>query len=154
MRDVNEPFAYLLPQVPLFFCLASASWGLFTVSYFTTFMLLEDKGHKKVVDICNLVSKGVAVYLERTIPVVCVFLFFAGWYVFVTAGWGTLSCFICGASLNLISARVGVSMTVHGTGRLAHSMGGHLPEALQIGVRTGSIGGLLATSLALGGMSI
>lgn len=154
MRDVNQPFRYLLPQVPLYFCLASASCGLFTVSYFTTFMLLEDQGHKKVVDISHLVSRGVAVYLERTFPVIGMFLFFAGWYVFVTAGWGTLSCFVCGAALNLISARIGVSMTVHGTGRLAHSMGGKLPEALQIGVRTGSIGGLLATSLALGGMSI
>lgn len=154
MRDVNMPFRYLLPQVPLFFCLASASVGLFTVSYFINFMLLEDQGHKKVVDICKLISKGVVVYLERTIPVICIFLFLAGWYVFVTAGWGTLSCFIAGAALNLISARIGVGMTVQGTGRLAHAMGGVLPHAVQIGIRTGSIGGLLATSLAIGGMAI
>jgi len=154
MRDVNQPFRYLLPQVPLYFSLASASWGLFTVSYFTTFMLLEDQGYKRNMDICSLVSRGVAVYMERTIPVIIIFLFFGGWYVFITAGWGTLACFACGASLNLISARVGVAMTVQGTGRLAHAMSGWLPEALQIGVRTGSIGGLLATSLALGGMAL
>lgn len=154
MRDVNMPFRYMLPQVPLFFSLASASVGLFTVSYFANFTLMEDKGHKKVVDICRLLSKGVVIYLERTIPVICLFSFFAGWYVFVTAGWGTLACFIAGAALNLLSCRVGVSMTVHGTGRLAHSMGGPLPHALAIGIRTGSICGLLATSLGLGGMAV
>lgn len=153
MRNVNQPFRYELPQVPLFFSLASASWGLFTVSYFASFMLLEDQGVKKVVDISSLISKGVVAYLKRTMAVICIFLFFVGWYVFATAGWQTLVCFIAGASLNLLSARLNVSMTVQGTGRLAHAMGGRLPEALQIGVRTGSIGGLLATSLALGGMS-
>ena len=153
LRDVNQPFRYMLPQVPLYYSLASASFGLFTVSYFVNFMLLEDQGHKKIVDICMLISASVKVYLERTIPVICIFLFFGGWYVFVTAGWGTLTCFLMGAFLNLVSARVGVSMTVQGTGRLTHSMSTLLYESLQIGVRTGSIGGLLATSLALAGQS-
>merc|ERR1719223_118121 len=153
MREINALFRYNLPQDALFYSLASASLGLLTVSYFINFMLLEDQGSKRIVDIGILISKGVTVYLERTIPVVSIFLFFCGWYVVVTAGWRTLSCFIMGSFLNLISARIGVSMTVAGTGRLSHSMGSQLFESLQIGIRTGSIGGLLATSLALGGMS-
>jgi len=153
MRDVNQYFFYRLPQVALFFSMASSAFGLFTVSYFTNFMLLEDQGQKRIVDLCTLISKGVIVYLERTMPVIFIFLFFGGWYIYITVGGGTLACFMAGSLLNIISARVGVSMTVQGTGRLSHSMGSRLAESLQIGIRTGSIGGLLATSLALGGMS-
>ncbi|OLP75155.1 hypothetical protein AK812_SmicGene45095 [Symbiodinium microadriaticum] len=32
MRDINQPFRYHLPQMPLFFSLASASLGLFMVA--------------------------------------------------------------------------------------------------------------------------
>jgi len=154
MRDINEPFKYHLPQVALFYSMATSCIGLFTVSYFTNSVLLEDQGHKKIVDICFLVSKGVVVYLERTIPVILIFLFLCGWYVYVTAGWGTLSCFAAGSVLNLLSTRLGVSMTVQGTGRLTHTMGSRLSESLQVGIRTGAMGGILATSLALGGMSL
>eukprot|EP00928_Gymnodinium_smaydae_P042173 TRINITY_DN2843_c0_g1_i1.p1 TRINITY_DN2843_c0_g1~~TRINITY_DN2843_c0_g1_i1.p1 ORF type:complete len:902 (-),score=213.89 TRINITY_DN2843_c0_g1_i1:89-2794(-) len=153
MRGINEDFSYHLPQVALFYSLASASLGLFTVSYFTNFMLLEDQGQKKIVDLCTLVSSGVNVYIERTIPVILSFLLAGACYVYVTAGIGTLACFVVGSFSNLISARIGVSMTVQGTGRLAHAMGSTLTESLTIGIRTGSIGGLLATSLALGGMA-
>lgn len=153
MRDVNQPFRHHLPQVALFYSLSASSAGLFTVCYFTNFMLLEDQGTRKTVDVCRLVAVGVQVYMERTIPVILVFLFFGGWYVYVTAGWATLLCFAMGSVLNIMSARLGVRMTVQGASRLCHAMSGALPEALKLGIRTGSIGGLLATSLALGGMS-
>lgn len=153
MREIDAPFRYHLPQLALFYSLAASALGLFTVSYFANFMLLEDQGSKRIVDICLLIARGVKVYMERTIPVIGIFLFFGGWYVYVTAGWSTLACFVAGSVLNIVSARVGVGMAVAGTGRITHMMGNELFESLRIGVRTGSIGGLLATSMALGGMA-
>lgn len=153
MREINQVFAYRLPQTALFYSLAGASLGLFTVSYFTSFMLLEDQGPKRVVDIGFLISKGVNVYMGRTIPIILALLFLGGWYVMGTAGPRAVACFAVGAALNLLSAQVGVSVTVQGQTRLAHALGLELFDALQIGIRTGSIGGLLATSLALGGMA-
>jgi len=153
MREINQAFRYRLPQTALFYSLAASSLGLFSVSYFTSYMLIEDQGSKRVMDIGIVVAKGVKVYLGRTIPVVLIFLFLGAWYVGVTAGWQALLCFIMGGILNLISARTGVSVTVQGQTRLAHAMGHELFDALQIGIRTGSIGGLLATSLGLGGMA-
>jgi len=153
MRQIHLTFKYYLPQVALFYSQAAGSLGMFTVSYFTSFMLLEDQGTKKIVDIGGLISKGVIVYLERTIPVLLLFLFFGGWYVFANSGYKTLLCFSMGSVLNIISARVGVSMTVQGTTRLTHSMSAELFDSLAIGIRTGAVGGLLATSLALLGMS-
>ncbi|CAE8677992.1 unnamed protein product [Polarella glacialis] len=153
MREINQLFAYRLPQTALYYSIAASCLGLFTVSYFTSFMLLEDQGPKRMVDIGLLVSKAVQVYMERTIPVVLVFVFFGGWYVSVTAGSKALACFCVGASLNLISARTGVSVAVQGQTRLAHALSHELFDAVQIGVRTGAIGGLLATSLGLGGMA-
>eukprot|EP00913_Durusdinium_trenchii_P020886 g19624.t1 len=155
MREINQMFAYRLPQTALFYSLAGSSLGLFTVSYFSSFVLLEDtdQGPKRVVDIGFLISKGVNVYMGRTIPVILALLFLGGWYVMGTAGPRAVACFAVGAALNLLSAQVGVSVTVQGQTRLAHALGLELFDALQIGVRTGSIGGLLATSLALGGMA-
>eukprot|EP00930_Biecheleria_cincta_P005412 TRINITY_DN106340_c0_g1_i1.p1 TRINITY_DN106340_c0_g1~~TRINITY_DN106340_c0_g1_i1.p1 ORF type:complete len:910 (+),score=126.35 TRINITY_DN106340_c0_g1_i1:192-2921(+) len=153
MRDINKPYNYHLPQEALFYSLCSSALGLFTVSFFTNTMLLEGQGMRRSVDISWLISRGVAVYLTRTIPVIGMFLLVAGFYVYVTSGWGTVVCFMAGSTLNLISARVGVSMTVAGTGRLAASMSEQLAVSVQLGMRTGNIGGLLATSLALGGMA-
>ena len=98
-----------------------------------------------------LINEGVQIYMSRTIPVIMLFLVSAGGYVFVTAGWGTLTCFGAGALLNLLSAWVGVRTTVQGTCRLATLLGENLSRSVQLGMWTGSIGGLLSTSLALGG---
>ncbi|CAE7216234.1 Cyb5d2 [Symbiodinium sp. KB8] len=104
MREINQVFAYRLPQTALFYSLAGASLGLFTVSYFTSFMLLEDQGPKRVVDIGFLISKGVNVYMGRTIPIILALLFLGGWYVMGTAGPRAVACFAVGAALNLLSA--------------------------------------------------
>lgn len=153
MREINQPFRYFLPETALFYSLAASSLGLFTVSYFSSFMLLEDQGSKRIVDIGVLIARGVHVYLSRSMPVVCVFLFAGGWYIYVVATPQAALCFCVGAGLNMISARLGVSMTVQGQTRLAHALSHELFDSVQIGIRTGSIGGLLATSLGLGGMA-
>lgn len=153
MREINQPFRYRLPETALFYSLAASSLGLFTVSYFTSYMLLEDQGSKRVVDIGVVINKGVRAYLSRVTPCVYIFIFLGGWYVFATADEKALVCFVVGATLNVLSARVGVSMTAQGQTRLAHALGHELFDSIQIGIRTGSIGGLLATSLGLGGMA-
>ncbi|CAJ1432295.1 unnamed protein product, partial [Effrenium voratum] len=152
-REINEPFRYHLPQVALFYSMASAALGLFTVSFFANSMLLETQGTPRAVDINMLIAEGVQIYMSRTFPVIVLILVSAGGYVYVTAGWGTLTCFCAGALLNLVSAYVGVRTAVQGTCRLATVMGENLSRSVQMGMYTGSIGGLLSTSLALGGMA-
>ena len=51
------------------------------VRYFASFMLLEDQGAKRVVDIGLLVSRGVDAYLTRTLPILWVLLGTCGVYV-------------------------------------------------------------------------
>ena len=152
-REINEPFRYHLPQVALFYSAAAAALGLFTVSFFANSMLLETQGTSRAVDINMLIAEGVQTYMSRTFPVIILFLVSAGGYVYVTSGWGTLTCFGAGAFLNLISAWLGVRAGVQGTCRLATVMGENLKRAVQLGMYTGAIGGLLSTSLALGGMA-
>jgi len=153
LREINEPFRYHLPQLPLYFSLASASFGLFMVCLFTTLMLLELQGSRRAVDISWLISKGVSVYMSRTLPCIMVFLFGTGWYVYVASGFGTLICFAAGATLNMVSAKVGVNTCMASTSRLAYAMGEQLETSVTLGMRSGAIGGLLSTSLGLGGMA-
>ncbi|CAK9021231.1 unnamed protein product [Durusdinium trenchii] len=154
LREINEPFRYHLPQLPLYFALSSASLGLFMVCLFTTLMLLELQGHRRSVDISWLISKGVSVYMSRTLPCITVFLFGGGWYVYVASGFGTLICFIAGATLNMVSAKVGVNTCMASTARMAYAMGEGLEVSVTLGMRSGAIGGLLSTSLGLGGMAL
>jgi len=154
MREINQYFRYRLPQTALYYSLAASSLGLFSLSYFTSFMLLEDQGTKRVVDIGTVIQKGVKVYMERTNIIIWFFQACGALYVLNTAGGGALICFAAGGILNMVSARVGVTVTVQGQTRLAHALSHELFDALQIGIRTGAIGGLLATSLGLGGMSL
>lgn len=153
VREINEPFRYHLPQVALFYSMASSALGLFTVSFFANSMLLETQGTSRAVNINMLIAEGVHIYMSRTFPVILLFLLSAGGYVYVSSGWGTLACFCAGAFLNLLSAWIGVRTAVQGTCRLATVMGENLSRSVQIGMYTGSIGGLLSTSLALGGMA-
>jgi len=152
-REINEAFRYHLPQVALFYSMAAAALGLFTVSFFANSMLLETQGTTRAVDINMLIAEGVQTYMSRTFPVILLFLVSAGGYVYVTSGWGTLTCFGAGASLNLASAWLGIRAGVQGTSRLATVMGENLRRSVQLGMYTGAIGGLLSTSLALGGMA-
>lgn len=154
MREINQLFRYRLPQTALYYSLAASSLGLFTVSYFTSYMLLEDQGTKRVVDIGTVIQKGVKVYMERTNIIIWFFQATGALYVLNTAGVGALTCFFVGGTLNIMSARIGVTTTVQGQTRLAHAMSHELFDALQLGIRTGAIGGLLATSLGLGGMAL
>eukprot|EP00913_Durusdinium_trenchii_P004682 g4347.t1 len=110
-------------------------------------------GTSRAVNINMLIAEGVHIYMSRTFPVILLFLLSAGGYVYVSSGWGTLACFCAGAFLNLLSAWIGVRTAVQGTCRLATVMGENLSRSVQIGMYTGSIGGLLSTSLALGGMA-
>merc|ERR1719399_609663 len=81
MREINKLFRWFLPQTALFYALAATSIGLFTASYFASFMLLEDQGAKRVVDIGLLVTKGVNTYLERSLPLIWVLVGCVGIYV-------------------------------------------------------------------------
>lgn len=153
-RDINEPFLYHLPQVALFYSLAASSFGLFTVCYFTNFVFMEDQGNQQVVDLCSLITKGVMVYLQRAYPIVIIFLSVTGCYVLATAGMGTLVCFVSGSLLNLASCRIGLGIMLQGQSRLANLMGHTMSESLKMGIRSGACGGILAASLALGGMSL
>merc|ERR1719235_3080697 len=96
MREINQYFRYRLPQTALYYSLAASSLGLFTISYFTSFMLLEDQGTKRVVDIGTVIQKGVKVYMERTNIIVWFFQFCGAFYVLNTAGTGAVLCFAAG----------------------------------------------------------
>ena len=48
----------------LFYAIASASFGLFTVSFFCNFLLLQDVGIKRVREMGIVINKGVDVCLD------------------------------------------------------------------------------------------
>eukprot|EP00913_Durusdinium_trenchii_P009882 g9275.t1 len=54
----------------------------------------------------------------------------------------------------MVSAKVGVNTCMASTARMAYAMGEGLEVSVTLGMRSGAIGGLLSTSLGLGGMAL
>lgn len=147
-RKIGQRFRYAMPQVMLFYSLLCGSFGLFTVAYFCCELLVQDIGAETVMQMGELVKKGVDVYLLRSMPVIFVVVVVVASVVWVTAGGPFVISMLVGASTCMFCANLGTNMNFEGGPRLTHAMNYDLPGSLQSGVRTGAIGGLTAHSLA------
>jgi len=147
-RKIGQKFRYAMPQVMLFYSLLCGCFGLFTVAYFCSELLVQDIGAETVMQMGELVKKGVDVYLLRSMPVIFVVVVVVASVVWVTAGGPFVISMLVGASTCMFCANLGTNMNFEGGPRLTHAMNYDLPGSLQSGVRTGAIGGLTAHSLA------
>lgn len=147
-RKIGERFRYAMPQLMLFYSLLCGCFGLFTVAYFCSELLVQDVGSETVMQMGELVKKGVDVYLLRSMPVIFIVVVVVASVVWLTAGGPFVISMLVGASSCMFCANLGTNMNFEGGPRLTHAMNYDLPGSLQFGVRTGAIGGLGAHSTA------
>eukprot|EP00913_Durusdinium_trenchii_P001169 g1075.t1 len=110
--------------------------------------ILVDLCAETVMQMGELVKKGVDVYLLRSMPVIFTVVMVVAAVVWLTAGGPFVISMLIGASTCMFCANLGTNMNFEGGPRLTHAMNYDLPGSLQSGVRTGAIGGLSAHSLA------
>lgn len=147
-RKVGQKFRYAMPQFMMSYSNFSACFGLFTVAYFCSELLVQDIGVQTVKQMGDLINTGVDVYLLRIVPVmIIVVLVMSGIIYFISGGTFVISMLV-GASTCMACAQLGTNMNFEGGPRLCHAMNYDLSTALQLGIRTGAIGGLSAHSMA------
>lgn len=147
-RTIGKPFRYAMPQTVLYYSLACASFGLFTVAYFCSELLIQDLGVQRVMQMGHVIQKGVDVYLYRTMPVIFIVICFVATGVVFLAGVNFVVSMLIGAVTCLMCAVLGINMNFEGGPRLTHAMNYDLPGAVCLGIRAGAIGGLGAHSMA------
>jgi len=133
-RKIGQPFRYAMPQTILFYSLACASFGLFTVSYFCSELLIQDLGVQRVTEMGDIINKGVEVYLARTMPVIFIMICIVAIGVVFIAGSNFVYSMLVGATTCLACAILGISMNFEGGPRLTHAMNYDLPGAVSLGI--------------------
>jgi len=147
-RKIGEKFRYAMPQTILYYSIACASFGCFTVAFFVSELLIQDIGVQRVMQMGDIINKGVTVYLYRTMPVIFMVIAVLATGVIFIAGLNFVISMLVGAITCLMCAVLSISMNFEGAPRLTHAMNYDLPGAVQIGIRAGAIGGLSAHSMA------
>merc|ERR1719424_2507548 len=117
-RTIGKRFRYAMPQTILYYSLACASFGLFTVAYFCSELLVQDLGVQRVMQMGHVINKGVDVYLVRTMPVVLIVICVMATGVIFIAGSNFVISMLVGASNCLMCAVLGISMNFEGGPRL------------------------------------
>jgi len=151
-RKIGRKFAYAMPQTMLFYSLSSASFGLFTVCYFCSELLVQDCGITRVKSMGDVINKGIDTYLFRTVPCVMFFMSGVAGCVYFMSGLNFVISMLVGASTALFTSQLGINMNFEGGARLTHCLNSDLVASLQMGIRTGAIGGLASHSMAQLGM--
>eukprot|EP00931_Biecheleriopsis_adriatica_P104353 TRINITY_DN79034_c0_g1_i1.p1 TRINITY_DN79034_c0_g1~~TRINITY_DN79034_c0_g1_i1.p1 ORF type:complete len:1002 (+),score=189.30 TRINITY_DN79034_c0_g1_i1:144-3149(+) len=147
-RKMGKPFRYAMPQFMMFYSNFSACWGLFTVAYFCSELLVQDLGVDSVRNMGDLVNCGVGVYLARIYPIILMVILLLSGIIYFSAGTSFVISMIVGAFSCMGCANLGTNMNFEGGPRLAHAMNYDLSSAVQMGIRTGAIGGLSAHAMA------
>lgn len=147
-RKVGQPFRYAMPATVLFWAIASASFGLFTVAYFCSELLVQDLGITRVKEIGDVINRGVRVYVSVSVPIMLVFMSVIAIAIYLMVGPNFVISMLTGASTCLFCANLGTSMNFEGGPRLTHAMNYDLNNSVQLGIRTGAIGGLSAHAIA------
>jgi len=147
-RKIGQEFAYAMPQAVLFYSMFCASFGIFTVAYFCSEMLIQDQGVARVKQVGMLINKGVDVFLFRTVPIIMVVMCVVAVLVYFVAGFVFTVSTLVGASTCLLCSNLGVNMNFEGGTRVTHALNTELAGAFTMSIRTGAIGGLAAHSMA------
>eukprot|EP00927_Polykrikos_kofoidii_P035778 TRINITY_DN30309_c0_g1_i1.p1 TRINITY_DN30309_c0_g1~~TRINITY_DN30309_c0_g1_i1.p1 ORF type:complete len:1006 (+),score=127.16 TRINITY_DN30309_c0_g1_i1:130-3147(+) len=152
-RKIGEEFDFAVPQSALYFSMFASSFGLFTVSYFCSELLVQDMGSSRVKLMGDLINTGVRVYLQRTLPVILVVMLVISFVIFFFAGLKFVICVLVGGLMSLLCSYLGTDMNFTGGPRLTHALNHDLPSSLLMGVRVGAIGGISAHATATLGIA-
>lgn len=153
-RKIGERFSFAMPQVTLYYSLFSGSFGLFTVAYFCSELLIQDLGIFRVRMMGEVINQGVDMFILRTVPAVMGLVLVAASVIYFISGMAFTISMVIGAVSALVCANLGTNMNFEGGPRLTHALNYGLSDSLNMAIRTGAIGGLAAHAMAQMGIVI
>eukprot|EP00928_Gymnodinium_smaydae_P040403 TRINITY_DN27401_c0_g1_i1.p1 TRINITY_DN27401_c0_g1~~TRINITY_DN27401_c0_g1_i1.p1 ORF type:complete len:983 (-),score=246.68 TRINITY_DN27401_c0_g1_i1:73-3021(-) len=147
-RKIGRAFSFAMPQTTLFYSIFSACFGLFTVSYFCSELLIQDVGVYSVKMMGEVINRGVDMFLIRTVPWVYVLMVSIGTFLYFIAGTNFVIALLIGGSSCQLCANIGTNMNFEGGPRLTHAFNYDLSDSVNLGIRIGAIGGIAAHAMA------
>ncbi|MFA6503909.1 MAG: sodium-translocating pyrophosphatase [Patescibacteria group bacterium] len=139
--------SYLL--FALISALVAVGWGAYLVSW----ILKQNHGEGKMVEISKAIQEGAQAYLKRQYTVIA----YIGAAIFVllwlTLGWKMALGFLVGSVLSGLAGYVGMSVSVRANVRTTQAAKKGMKEALDVAVKGGTVTGLFVVGLALLGVT-
>ncbi|MFA6161671.1 MAG: sodium-translocating pyrophosphatase [Patescibacteria group bacterium] len=139
--------SYLL--FALISALVALGWGAYLVSW----ILKQNHGEGKMVEISKAIQEGAQAYLKRQYTVIA----YIGAAIFVllwlTLGWKMALGFLVGSVLSGLAGYVGMSVSVRANVRTTQAAKKGMKEALDVAVKGGTVTGLFVVGLALLGVT-
>src|SRR5258708_7850348 len=142
------------------FAIACALAGVVAGGLLIQWVLRQDQGNRRMIEIASFIQEGARAYLNRqyrTVAIVAVvipiLLFFSrsGNY---TEGAQYTVCFLVGAACSAAAGYIGMNVAVRSNLRTAQAANNGLNSALQLAFRGGAVTGLLVVGLGLAGVSV
>ncbi len=138
---------------PEWFAIGSGIIGVIYGLALALWVMRQDPGTPKMVEISNAIAEGARAYLRRQNTAVA----YIAAILFVVIGWGLnwkmAAGFLVGALLSTLAGYIGMTISVRANTRTAAGAKIGLGPALQIAFRGGSVTGLLVASLGLLGVT-
>ena len=145
------------------FALACAAAAILAGALLIQWVLRQDQGNQRMIDIAKAVQEGAAAYLNRqyrTVALVAVVVAVLLLFSRNTSGQGGISegikytvCFLVGAACSAAAGYIGMNVAVRSNLRTAQAASKGLNPALQLAFRGGAVTGLLVVGLGLAGVT-
>jgi K(+)-stimulated pyrophosphate-energized sodium pump len=142
------------------FALACAAAAVIVGALLVQWVLRQDQGNQRMIDIAHAVQEGAAAYLNRQyrtvamVGVVVAILLLFSRNGDVGTGVKYVVCFIVGAVCSSAAGYIGMNVAVRSNLRTAQAANKGLNSALQLAFRGGAVTGLLVVGLGLAGVTI
>jgi len=135
----------------IFIVLASLA-ALAYAGYLAWFVLKQDKGSKKMIEIASAIEEGAMAYLNRQYRTVSVFVVLIAAILGYLFGWKTALNFVLGALLSALAGYIGMLISVRANVRTAQAAQKGIKKALSVAFAGGAVTGFAVVGLGLLGV--
>jgi K(+)-stimulated pyrophosphate-energized sodium pump len=133
--------------------LATGAFAMFIVGYLTWHIYQEDPGTPQMREVARYIRNGAKTFLKRQYKSILLFVILLSFPIAAIFGLETVFSFICGASLSLVAAYIGMNVAVRANVRTANAASTSPEKAFTLAFRGGAVMGLSVVGLGLIGVS-
>ena len=126
--------------------------GLLVAFYLIWKILREDSGTPRMREIAKYIQEGANAFLKRQYSTIIYFIIALSIPIFIFVGAPATISFICGATLSLLAAYIGMNVAVRANVKTSNAARKSAGKALSLAFKGGAVMGLLVVSLSLLGI--
>ncbi|MCI5057364.1 MAG: sodium-translocating pyrophosphatase [Flavobacteriales bacterium] len=134
--------------------------GLLYMLYLRNWVIKQDAGDAKMVELANYVKEGAMAFLKAEYRVLAIFVVIAGIllggvsYMVETTHWFIVVAFVIGAVFSAAAGNIGMRVATEANVRTTQAARTSLPKALKVSFTGGTVMGLGVAGLAVFGLSV